>query len=83
MNEFKQMVSSSTNWILFLMVMALIGFNVYSIMFYPDTLFKDVFAVFTNILTGFAGYKYGKSLPQQSETTPQKDTHSQEIVLEK
>lgn len=65
MQEFKQMITSSTNWILFLMVCALIGMNVFAILHYPDTIFKDVFAVFTNILTGFAGYKYGKSMPQQ------------------
>lgn len=79
MNELKQMMTSSTNWVIFLMVCALIGMNVFAIMYYPDTIFKDVFAVFTNILTGFAGYKYGKSMPQQ----PTKEEKSQEIVLEK
>lgn len=81
MNEFKQMVTSSTNWILFLMVIALIGFNVFAILYYPDTLFKDVFAVFTNILTGFAGYKYGKSMPQQPQDANKPAEKKDEFVV--
>lgn len=81
MQELKQMMTSSTNWILFFMVGALIGMNIFAILHYPDTVFKDVFAVFTNILTGFAGYKYGKSMPQQPQEVKPVEDKKEDFVI--
>lgn len=83
MENFKSMISSSTNWIIFIMIGFLCWLNFYTILHYPDTLFDKVFVVFTNVLTGFTGYKYGKSMPQQPVETKTEVKSSQDIVLEK
>lgn len=59
MEQLKTMLTSSTNWYVFILISVLCWINVYSLLHYPDTLFEKVFVVFTNILSGYAGYQYG------------------------
>lgn len=65
MEQFK----STTNNLIYILTFSIIGMTAFTLMYYPDTLFKDVFAVFAPLLTGIWGYKFGRSLPEQ-KTVP-------------
>lgn len=67
MEQFK----STTNNLIYILTFSIIGMTVFALLKYPDTLFKDVFAVFAPLLTGIWGYKFGRSLPEQKETKPE------------
>jgi len=56
-----QMFSSATRVALLLMVLALVGINVFALVVYPDTAFKDTFAVFSNIIIAITSFFFGKS----------------------
>ena len=77
MEQFK----STTNNLIYILTFSIIGMTAFTLTYYPDTLFKDVFAVFAPLLTGIWGYKFGRSLPEQKE--PQNDMVSQDYSLEK
>lgn len=78
MEQFK----STTNNLIYILTFSIIGMTVFTLIHYPDTLFKEVFSVFAPLLTGIWGYKFGRSLPEQKEQ--QNDLGSQGgIVLEK
>lgn len=62
MEQFK----STTNNLIYILTFSIIGMTVFTLVNYPDTLFKDVFEVFAPLLTGIWGYKFGRSLPEQS-----------------
>jgi hypothetical protein len=66
MEQFK----STTNNLIYILTFSIIGMTSFTLIYYPDTLFKDVFAVFAPLLTGIWGYKFGRSLPEQKEVKP-------------
>lgn len=55
------MFKSATRVSLLLMVLALVGINVFALVVYPDTAFKDTFAVFSNIIIAITSFFFGKS----------------------
>lgn len=61
MEQFK----STTNTLTYILTLSLIGMTFFTLMYYPDSLFKDVFTIFAPIVTGVWGYKQGRSLPEQ------------------
>ena len=61
MEQFK----STTNNLIYILTFSIIAMTFFTLAFYPDTLFKDVFAVFAPLLTGIWGYKFGRSMPEQ------------------
>lgn len=63
MEQFK----STTNNLIYILTISIIAMTFFTLVKYPDTLFKDVFAVFAPLLTGIWGYKFGRSLPEQKE----------------
>lgn len=56
-----QMFSSATRVSLLIMILVLCGINVFSLIMYPDTAFKDTFTVFTNIIVAVTSFFFGKS----------------------
>lgn len=66
MEQFK----STTNNLIYILTFSIIGMTSFTLIYYPDTLFKEVFAVFAPLLTGIWGYKFGRSLPEQKEVKP-------------
>lgn len=66
MEQFK----STTNNLIYILTFSIIGMTVFTLVYYPDTLFNDVFAVFAPLLTGIWGYKFGRSLPEQKGDKP-------------
>ncbi len=52
---------SATRVSLIIMIVVLCGVNVFSLVFYPDTAFKDTFSVFSNILIAITSFFFGKS----------------------
>lgn len=75
MEQFK----STTNNLIYILTFSIIGMTVLSLLKYPDTLFKEVFAVFAPLLTGIWGYKFGRSLPEQ-KTTPVEEKKDDFVV---
>lgn len=55
------MLSSATRVSLLVMILVLCGVNVFALVVYPDTAFKDTFAVFSNILIAITSFFFGKS----------------------
>lgn len=53
--------SSATRVTLLLMVVALVGINVFALIKYPDTLFNTTFLVFKDIVLMIATYFFAKS----------------------
>lgn len=58
------MFQSATRVSLLIMILSLVGINVFSLVFYPDTAFKDTFAVFSNIIVAVTSFFFGKSSAQ-------------------
>ena len=58
------MFQSATRVSLLIMILSLVGINVFSLIFYPDTAFKDTFAVFSNIIVAVTSFFFGKSSAQ-------------------
>lgn len=75
MEQFK----STTNNLIYILTFSIIGMTVFSLLKYPDTLFKEVFAVFAPLLTGIWGYKFGRSLPEQ-KTAPAEEKKDDFVV---
>lgn len=55
------MFQSATRVSLLILILSLVGINVFSLVFYPDTAFKDTFAVFSNIIVAVTSFFFGKS----------------------
>lgn len=55
------MFKSATRVSLLLLMLTLIGINVFALIMYPDTAFKDTFTVFTNIIVAVTSFFFGKS----------------------
>lgn len=56
-----EMFKSATRVSLLLLILTLIGINVFALIQYPDTAFKDTFTVFTNIIVAVTSFFFGKS----------------------
>lgn len=68
-----EMFKSATRVSLLILVLALIGINVYSLVYYPDTAFKDTFTVFTNIIVAVTSFFFGKSSADATKPEEKKD----------
>lgn len=55
------MFKSATRVSLLLLIVSLIALNVYSLINYPDTVFKDVFAVLNTTVVAVTSFFFGKS----------------------
>lgn len=55
------MFSSATRVSLLLLLISLIGINIFALIYYPDTVFKDVFAVLNTTVVAVTSYFFGKS----------------------
>lgn len=77
MEQFK----STTNNLIYILTFSIIGMTTFTLIYYPDTLFKDVFAVFAPLLTGIWGYKFGRSLPEQKEVKPVEEKKEEPFVV--
>lgn len=75
-----QMFSSATRVVLLILIMALCAINIATLILYPDTLFKDTFQVFSNIIIAVTSFFFGKST-EQGKT--QSEPSQGGIVLEK
>lgn len=62
-----QMFQSATRMSLLIMIISLVGINVFSLIYYPDTAFKDTFVVFSNIVVAVTSFFFGKSSAQQEK----------------
>lgn len=63
------MFGSATRTFFFFLLVALIGMCFYTLVKYPDTRFKDVFALFAQVTTGLLAYFIGKSTQDGKTTT--------------
>ncbi len=72
------MFSSATRVSLLIMILVLCGVNIFSLIFYPDTAFKDTFAVFSNILIAITSFFFGKS--QNDATANAVKVEEKEVV---
>lgn len=55
------MFSSATRLTLLIIILTLVGANIYSLVFYPDTVFVTTWALFKDIALMSATYFYAKS----------------------
>lgn len=68
-----QMLSSATRVSLILLIISLVGINVFALVNYPDTTFKDTFAVFSNIIIAVTSFFFGKSTAEAGKPEEKKD----------
>lgn len=61
-----EMFKSATRVTLLLLIISLIGLNVYAIINYPDTVFKEVFNVFSTTVVAVTSFFFGKSSAEQT-----------------
>lgn len=73
-----QMFSSATRVALLLLILALVGINIYSLIFYPETAFKDTFSVFSNIIIAVTSFFFGKST---GETKPVEEKKEDTFIV--
>ena len=73
------MFKSATRVSMLTMIMALVGINVFALVVYPDTAFKDTFSVFSNVIVAITSYFFGKSSGQQA-TKPEEKKEDTFIV---
>ena len=52
---------SATRVSLLMLIVSLVALNVYSLINYPDTVFKDVFAVLNTTVVAVTSFFFGKS----------------------
>lgn len=77
MEQFK----STTNNLIYILTISIIAMTAFTLVHYPDTIFKDVFAVFAPLLTGIWGYKFGRSAPQQITPTEKPEEKKDDFVV--
>ena len=65
-----QMFSSATRVTLLVLIAVLCAMNIYSLIYYPDTLFVTVFGVFKDIVLMSATYFYAKPTSDSKLTEP-------------
>ena len=78
------MFSSATRVTLLVLIAVLCGINIYSLIFYPDTIFDTVFGVFKDIVLMSATYFYAKSTNdtnKQTEITNVKDVEKEVVDI--
>ena len=78
------MFSSATRVTLLVLIAVLCGINIYSLIFYPDTIFGTVFGVFKDIVLMSATYFYAKSTNdtnKQTEITNVKDVEKEVVDI--
>lgn len=63
------MFSSATRLTLLLMVLALVAINIFSLVYYPDTIFQTTFLVFKDIVLMIATYFFAKSTQDSGKTS--------------
>jgi len=78
MEQFK----STTNNLIYILTFSIIGMTFYTLVKYPDTLFKDVFSVFAPLLTGIWGYKFGRSMPEQGGKQPAEIVEKEKLTID-
>lgn len=61
------MFQSATRVSLLILLVSLVGINVFALVYYPDTVFRDVFAVFNTTVVAVTSYFFGKSAGQQEK----------------
>lgn len=75
MEQFK----STTNVLVYILTLSVIGMTAFTLVYYPDTIFKEVFDVFAPLLTAIWGYKFGRSMPYQ-KTIPVEEKKDDFVV---
>lgn len=73
------MFKSATRVSLLLLIVTLIALNVFALINYPDTVFKDVFGVFNTTVVAVTSFFFGKS----SNDTKPIGVGQDSVVLEK
>lgn len=64
-----QMFQSATRVSLLILILSLVGINVFSLYFYPETAFKTTFDVFTTTIVAVTSFFFGKSSADQEKKT--------------
>lgn len=62
------MFSSATRVTLLLIILTLIGVNIYALIYYPDTVFNTTWMLFKDIALMSATYFYAKSTQEGGKT---------------
>lgn len=71
-NNMIQMFSSATRVTLLTMVVALVGINVFALVYYPETIFNTTFLVFKDIVLMIATYFFAKSTQDTARPVEEK-----------
>lgn len=66
------MFSSATRLTLLIIILTLVGVNVYSLVFYPDTVFLTTWSLFKDIALMSATYFYAKSTQEGAKPMEEK-----------
>lgn len=77
------MFSSATRVSLLIMIIVLCGINVFALYFYPGEIFKEVFAVFSNILIAVTSFFFGKSTGGENLDNNKKEPQESVDILSK
>lgn len=75
------MFKSATRVSLLSLIAALIGINVFALVLYPDTAFKETFTVFSNIVVAVTSFFFGKSSSQQTLPEPKVEEKKEEPFI--
>lgn len=70
------MFSSATRVTLLTMVLALVGINVFALLYYPDTIFNTTFLVFKDIVLMIATYFFAKSTQDSGKPEEKKEDNT-------
>jgi len=65
-----EILTSATRLTLLIVILTLVGVNVYSLVFYPDTVFVTTWSLFKDIALMSATYFYAKSTQEAKQTDP-------------
>lgn len=77
-----QMFSSATRVTLLVLIAVLCAMNIYSLIYYPDTLFVSVFSVFKDIVLMSATYFYAKSTNDAKSVEPSSSKDVEKEVVD-
>lgn len=59
--------NSTTNSLVTMLTLGLIGMTVFALIYYPMTLFEKLLTAYIGVYGTIQGFKQGRSMPQQTE----------------
>lgn len=65
--QLKSILSSTTNVQAYFLTFGLIFMAIFSLVYYPMSLFEKIFTVYVTYLMSVNGFKQGRSMPEQKE----------------